>query len=238
MLHLNIEEPEPLGFRVDFVERLDQFFSGNGSGPARITGGLSVGATAKQLLAQEEQLGRELDQAMDCVLDGDLSPVHPRHRGFSFEELQETLDGSERIYPVVKPKSKYERLFVAVRKLEDELESAGPDELPALTAELAEVRTAWELEFVRSFDERSRRIHLIDVWRGGEGQGEYNRSRRRKEAPNARLADLTPEQRVSHRRAQKADSKWRADKVKAGWTAVDMEEGLEQRRAKRSAIAS
>lgn len=238
MRHDNIEEPEPLGFRADFVERLDQFFNGNGSGPARTTGALSIGATAEQLLGQKEQLGRELDQAMDSVLDGDPSPVPPRHRGFSFGELQEALDDSEKIYPVVKPKSKYERLFVAVRKLENELETTGPDELPALTVDLAEVRNAWELEFVRSFDERARRIHLIDVWRGGEGQGEYNRSRRRKEAPNARLADLTPEQRVNHRGAQKADSKWRADKVKAGWAAVDIEEGLEQRRAKRSAIAS
>ncbi|MBM1688823.1 hypothetical protein [Sulfitobacter geojensis] len=234
----NIEEPEPLGFRADFVERLDQFFRGNGSGPARTTGGLSVGATAKQLLAQEEQLGRELDQAMDSVLDGDLSPVPPRNRGFSFEELQEALDGSEKTYPIVKPKSKYERLFVAVRKLEDELESAGPDELPALTAELAKVRNAWAQEFVRSFGERARRIHLINVWRGDEGQGEYNRSRRRKNAPNACLADLTPEQRLIHRRAQKADSKWRADKVKAGWTVKRIEDGLEQRRAKRSAVAS
>jgi len=147
--------------------------------------------------------------------------------------LEADDDIPEKIYVQPNWVSPHDRAFVKVRALEAELEKATADDRPQIEAELKAANAAWEIEKVRALDDRFRWFHLVSRWRANEGRDTYNASRRTRAKPNAAPKDMSGEERKTHRRAQIADSEWRRTKKAAGWTADQIEAGLEERRAKR-----
>ena len=102
----------------------------------------------------------------------------------------------------------------------------------------AQERFDQAIEFADS--ERGRAIYRINDWRRNEGREEYNAKRRKvRLRANASLHRMTDEQKLQHRRDQKADAKWKKEQLAKGISDTDLEaafaERLERRARKRVA---
>lgn len=120
-------------------------------------------------------------------------------------------DTYEVIRDTPKSSTPYGRAFRRLRELEAQREKAipGSDEYHALSGPLAEAKRRFKIEGKRALDDEWRKRHGTDEWRTGVGRDEYNASRRKvRDKPNARLADMSPEERKQHKQDQDADRKY------------------------------
>lgn len=220
--------------RSSFEQRMAAFFSGEPL-PPQVENDLDIGASKEQIRQREEA---ELEANMDALndldnLDSETLPAVIKTCFIAAYQQGDELP--EKVYDDPDPACRYGKAFARVRALEAELEGSAPDDRPRIEADLQEANSLFELEKERALNDRFRGFHLIDKWRAGEGREVYKRSRRKtRNAPNESLKDMTDEERAAHRRAQKADSKYRKAKVALGWTAEEIEAGLDALRVKRS----
>lgn len=127
--------------------------------------------------------------------------------------------------PILTPYDKA-RNAVAEAEVWRDVQTPGTQEYHEAMAELAEAQRKFKLEQERALDDVSRKYRAIDEWRAGEGNETYKASRRKRPKPNARLKDMTPEQRMQHKADMNAKRVWVAKKRKAGWTDARIEAEL------------
>lgn len=127
--------------------------------------------------------------------------------------------------PILTP---YDKARNAVAEAEVWLDdqTPGTKEYHEAMAELAEAKRRLKAEQGRATDDGWRKRRAIDEHRAGEGREEYNATRRKRDKPNARLKDMTPEQRMQHEADMNAKRVWVAKKRKAGWTDARIEAEL------------
>lgn len=186
-----------------FNTRLDNFFSDEAMPPER-TADLDAGATAEQIELRKVD---EFEGAISVLddLDNDTIPDAIMARFYVADHSE--VAPVEKTYDPVNPACRYSKAFARVRALEARLSDVDPDSAHKVAAELEAAYEAFNVEKERALDDRHRKFHLVDTWRAGEGRETFNASRRTtRDQPNAVLADMTPEERAAHRRAQKAAS--------------------------------
>ncbi|MDO5757254.1 MAG: hypothetical protein Q4P24_07015 [Rhodobacterales bacterium] len=212
------------------MERLDVFFSGAPIPPKRTD--LDAGPSVVEVTARKLKIAEAALSVLDD-LDDD-TPAAPITAYFHFgADCDDHI--IERIDAAPNPGCRYGKAFAQVRALEAQLAEASPDDTPHIAAELHAASATWDTEKARAFDDHSRKIHLIDTWRAGEGRDKYNATRRATDrAANRSLKDLTEQEREAHRAALARDRKWTARKKAAGWTAEQIAAGLALRIAKRT----
>lgn len=223
---------ELLQEREGFNDRLNNFFSGELL-PSKHTVDFDTGANLEQVNRRSiDELERAIKVLDDLDDDTPAEFITARfHMGGCGDE-----EVAEKIYDVPNFVSRYEKCFTRVRALEAQLENANVDQQPEILNELLEANAAFDIEKGRALDDRYRKFHLVDNWRNGEGRDDYNKKRRNtRDTANTSLKDMSEVERAAHRLAQKADSKWKSAKVKAGWTKEQIIEGMEKLIAKRQA---
>lgn len=223
-----------------FREGLSAFYSGQ---PIPTVEWIELGPTAEQIAERDDPILRQLDEMVldtsvsDEMVSGELvlhelvlnTPITAQAPVEDDEPAWEIIEDE----PVL---THYDRAREAVREAEAERESSEPGTGAhcTATARLAEAKGKLKTEIERDGDDGWRKRRRIDKHRAGAGREDYNAGRRKvRTEPNARLTDMTAEERAEHERALDSDRKWVARQRKAGWTEERIAAGLEERRAKR-----
>lgn len=200
---------------VDFGSRLDSFFNGEPM-PPKQAADLDVGGTAEQV---EQRKVEEFENAMSALddLDDDTIPDAILARFYVGDPGD--IEPIEKTYDPINPACRYGKAFARVRALEARLDGVDPDNAHNVTADLEAAYRAWNVEKERALDDRFRKFHLVNNWRANEGRNKYNASRRKvRDKPNAKVSDMTPEERARHKLDKNAERQWRLTRRKTGWT--------------------
>jgi hypothetical protein len=214
----------------DHDRRVAEFFSGGSMSRQELHRDHDAGPTIASI--QERDLSAAVSALDDLDDLDDDTPATFITAHFHFSDDDYNDRDVERIDATPNPACRYGKAFAKVRAIEAQLEDAGPDDAPRITADLREANAAWDVEKARAVDDRYRKFHRVDLWRAGEGRDEYNATRRKRDLPNDHtpkevLGAMTPDERTQHDADMVAKRKWKSDRRKAGWAEDQIEAGLQ-----------
>jgi hypothetical protein len=151
------------------------------------------------------------------------------------ESQDEYEDEEGRIWPKLKlaPYDKRRNELNALTAERDLIRGLGEttetdrQRLNELVSLIVTAQERFEREGKRALDDTFRKHRGIDDWRSGDGQEEYNATRRKvRLQANAKFPDGSDEKKLQHEKDMASDRSWRSRCRKAGWPEVRIQAEL------------